>query len=96
MLSPYTGTDTTGVTVHGPELLQERFPKALEAGLTVVTHAIGDAANRAVLDVLAETRPLWTERGLRPRLEHAQHLHPDDVPRFGALGVPASSSGGRS
>ena len=90
MLSPYTGTHTLGVTVHGPDLLRERFPKALESGLTVVTHAIGDAANRAVLDVLEETRPLWTERGLRPRLEHAQHLHLDDVPRFAELGVTAS------
>lgn len=90
MLSPYAGTRTVGVTVHGPELLRRRFPKALDAGLTVVTHAIGDAANRAVLDVLEETRPVWTERGLRPRLEHAQHLHPDDVPRFGRLGVTAS------
>ncbi len=90
MLSPYAGTDTTGVTVHGPEVLAARFPKALEAGLTVVTHAIGDAANRAVLDALAATKDRWQERGLRPRLEHAQHLHPDDVARFAELGVPAS------
>ncbi len=90
MLAPYAGTDTTGVTVHGPETLAARFPKALDAGLTVVTHAIGDAANRAVLDALAATKDRWQERGLRPRLEHAQHLHPDDVPRFAELGVPAS------
>ena len=90
MLSPYAGTDTVGVTVHGPEVLAARFPKALEAGLTVVTHAIGDAANRAVLDALEATRELWQERGLRPRLEHAQHLHPDDVSRFAELGIVAS------
>lgn len=90
MLSPYAGTDTVGVTVHGPEVLRERFPKALAAGLTVVTHAIGDAANHAVLDALAATRELWQAKGLRPRLEHAQHLHPDDVRRFAELGVVAS------
>lgn len=90
LLSPYDGTDTVGVTVHGPELLAERFPKAFASGLTVVTHAIGDAANRAVLDALEATRELWEAKGLRPRLEHAQHLHPDDVARFAQLGVVAS------
>jgi predicted amidohydrolase YtcJ len=90
MLSPYTGTDTVGVSVHGPDLLADRFPKAIDAGLTIVTHAIGDAANRAVLDALSATRELWEAKGLRPRLEHAQHLHPDDVPRFAELGVVAS------
>lgn len=90
MLEPYSGTDTTGITIHGPDTLAERYPKALEAGLTLVTHAIGDAANRAVLDALEATRDLWQEKGLRPRLEHAQHLHPDDVPRFADLGIPVS------
>jgi predicted amidohydrolase YtcJ len=90
MLEPYAGTDTVGVCVHGPELLRERFPQALEAGLTLVTHAIGDAANRAVLDALEATRNQWQAVGLRPRLEHAQHLHPDDVGRFAELGVVAS------
>ena len=90
MLKPYTGTDTVGVTVHGPEVLRERYPKAVDAGLTLVTHAIGDAANRAVLDALEETKDQWQAKGLRPRLEHAQHLHPDDVARAAALGVVVS------
>ncbi len=90
MLEPYAGTDTVGITLHGPDTLAERYPKALAAGLTLVTHAIGDAANRAVLDALEATREDWQGRGLRPRLEHAQHLHPDDVPRFAELGVPVS------
>ncbi len=90
MLSPYTGTDTVGVTVHGPEVLRQRYPKALDAGLTLVTHAIGDAANRAVLDALEATRDQWQAKGLRPRLEHAQHLHPDDVARAARLGVVVS------
>ena len=90
MLSPYTGTDTVGVTVHGPEVLRERYPKAVDAGLTLVTHAIGDAANRAVLDALEETKDRWQAKGLRPRLEHAQHLDPDDVARAAELGVVVS------
>ena len=90
MLNAYEGTDTTGVEVHGKEVLLERFPLAIKAGLVPVTHAIGDAANRAVLDALEATKNLWQPIGMRPRVEHVQHLHPDDLPRFAELGVTAS------
>ena len=40
--------------------------------------------------MLEATRELWQARGMRPRIEHAQHIHPADVPRFGKLGVIAS------
>jgi len=90
MLRPYTGTTTCGVAVHGPEILRERFPKAIHAGLVPVVHAIGDAANRAVLDALEATRGAWEAKGLRPRVEHAQHLHPDDAARFGEMGLVVS------
>ncbi len=90
MLEPYAGGEDRGVSVDGPEVLRERLPLAIAAGLTPVTHAIGDAANRAVLDALEATAPAWRARGLRPRIEHAQHIHPDDVARFGRLGVTAS------
>lgn len=89
MLEPYAGGGV-GVCVDGPEVLLERYPLAIEAGLTPVTHAIGDAANRTVLDALERLAPAWRERGLRPRVEHAQHLAPEDVPRFARLGVVAS------
>jgi len=89
MLEPYAGGGS-GVSVDGPEVLAERFPLAIAAGLTPVTHAIGDAANRAVLDALERTAAAWRAAGMRPRIEHAQHLHPDDVARFGRLGVTAS------
>ncbi|MEJ2290207.1 MAG: amidohydrolase [Deinococcales bacterium] len=92
MLEPYAGrAGDVGVAVDGPEVLAQRLPLAVRAGLTPVVHAIGDAANRAVLDALEATAPQWRGVGLRPRIEHAQHLHPDDVPRFGALGVVASA-----
>lgn len=90
MLEPYEGTSNTGVVVDGPDVLRERYPKAIAAGLVPVCHAIGDAAIREVLNVLEETRHLWQAKHMRPRLEHAQHLHPDDIGRFGNLGVTAS------
>ncbi|HET8985922.1 MAG TPA: amidohydrolase, partial [Trueperaceae bacterium] len=90
MLEPYTGTDSVGVPVDGPAVLAERIPLAVAAGLTPVVHAIGDAANRAVLDAFEAAHDAMAERGLRPRLEHAQHMHPDDIARAGALGVVAS------
>lgn len=90
MLEPYGGTGDLGVPVDGPDVLARRLPLAIAAGLTPVVHAIGDAANRAVLDALEGAAPAWRAAGLRPRIEHAQHLHPSDVPRFGRLGVVAS------
>ncbi|HEX7021537.1 MAG TPA: amidohydrolase [Trueperaceae bacterium] len=90
MLEPYAGSTETGVMVDGPEVLTQRLPMVIDAGLTPVIHAIGDAANHAVLDALASTAPQWRARGMRPRIEHAQHLHPDDVLRLAELGVVAS------
>ena len=68
---------------------------ALEAGYQVCVHAIGDRANREVLDVFEETfeRNNRNGRDLRWRIEHAQHLHRDDIPRFGQLNVIASMQG---
>lgn len=87
MLEPYEGTEQTGISVDGPEVLRERIPLAIEAGLTPVIHAIGDAANRAIIDVLEETYEAWSAAGMRPRIEHAQHLHIDDVHRILRLGI---------
>jgi predicted amidohydrolase YtcJ len=90
MLEPYTGTTAKGFEVHSRELMRERFPLAIKAGLVPVIHSIGDAANRVVLDCLEETKHLWQPLNMRPRIEHAQHLHEDDIPRFARLGVTAS------
>ena len=54
----------------------------------VAVHAIGDLANREALDAFEATAAVW--RGLRPRIEHAQCVHPDDQARFASLGVTAS------
>ena len=58
--------------------------------MPVAVHAIGDRANRNALDAFEATREPWAPRGLRPRIEHAQCLAPEDVPRFAGLGVAAS------
>lgn len=90
MLEPYSGSGDSGMVVDDPELLAERVPLAIAAGLTPVLHAIGDAATRAVVDILEATQAEWRTAGLRPRLEHAQHMHPADVQRAGRLGLVAS------
>jgi predicted amidohydrolase YtcJ len=56
----------------------------------VAVHAIGDLANREALDALEATRDAWEPLRLRQRIEHAQLLAPEDVPRFGELGIAAS------
>ncbi len=64
---------------------------AMKAGFQVAIHAIGDAGNREALDILEgvfERNP--ATRDHRHRIEHAQVIHPDDIPRLGQLGVIAS------
>jgi predicted amidohydrolase YtcJ len=66
--------------------------QARDAGLSVTVHAIGDAANRAVLDAIAASpRQAYAHPPALPdRIEHVQVLHPDDLPRLAQLGVVAS------
>jgi hypothetical protein len=63
----------------------------MKAGFQAAIHAIGDAGNRETLDFIDSVLKAQPEsRALRHRVEHAQVLHPDDVPRFARLGVIAS------
>jgi predicted amidohydrolase YtcJ len=90
MLAPYeTDLANTGIPTISEGELQELVREANQAGLSVAVHAIGDAANRAVLDALAGTRDSASKH-LRNRIEHVQLLHPDDLPRLAKLGVIAS------
>jgi predicted amidohydrolase YtcJ len=77
-----------GVEVTSREAFAQIVRDAAARGLPVAVHAIGDQAARDALDAFEATRDDW--RGLRPRIEHAQCVHGDDVPRFAALGVTAS------
>jgi predicted amidohydrolase YtcJ len=78
------------VQITSGEELAEIVRAGSEAGWPVAVHAIGDRANREALDAFEQTREQWQRAGLRPRIEHAQCLAPDDVPRFAELGVAAS------
>lgn len=63
--------------------------RALKAGFQVCTHAIGDRANREVLDRYEKAfrENPTAAAAARFRIEHAQHIHPEDIPRFAKLGV---------
>jgi predicted amidohydrolase YtcJ len=87
LLSPIEGGTDTGMYTTPPEVLRERASKAAAAGIATQIHAIGDAAVRTSLDVLA---PTVSRVKLMPRLEHIQLCHPDDRRRFAELGVGAS------
>jgi predicted amidohydrolase YtcJ len=77
--------DGTGVAITSGAEFEEIVRAATEVGVPVAVHAIGDLANREALDAFAAV-----PGAIRPRIEHAQCLHPDDIPRFAALGVTAS------
>ena len=82
--------DGSGVEITSREELEDIVRRAARAGLPVAVHAIGDLANRDALDAFEASREEWHPRGLRPRIEHAQLLAEEDVPRFAELGVAAS------
>lgn len=92
MHAPYNGYALEyGVAVDSSATVLERGRRALELGFSPVIHAIGDRANTEMLGVLSALAPLAQRRGLRLRLEHAQHLTPADVQRFAALGIVVSA-----
>ena len=90
MLEPFADGGT-GLELLSGAAFAALVREAAEGGLAVAVHAIGDRACRAALDAFEQTRDAWQPLGLRQRIEHAQLLHPDDVPRFGRLGVIAST-----
>ncbi len=95
LLEPYADLPrSTGLALEQPESLQRVAELALRHGFQVNTHAIGDRANREVLNVyerVFKANPGKTD--LRWRIEHAQHIEPSDLPRFKQLGVIASMQG---
>ena len=82
--------DGSGVEITSRDQLVEIIRAGARAGWPVAVHAIGDLANREALDAFEETRDDWEPLGLRQRIEHAQLLAPEDIARFGELGVTAS------
>ena len=91
MLEPFSDAPTdSGLFVNTPENLYSWTKGADAAGLHVVIHAIGDRANRVLLDIYERVARENGNRDRRFRIEHAQHLAPPEVPRFARLGVVAS------
>jgi predicted amidohydrolase YtcJ len=96
LLEPYSDKpETSGYLTQKESELEPMFEQALRRGIQVETHAIGDRANRIILDLYERAfRKVSPEqrkiREPRWRVEHAQILNPQDVPRFGKLGVIAS------
>ena len=93
LLKPYTDAlETSGYLTERPEALRPMFEEALHCGIQVETHAIGDRANRLILDLYEQAfkavppnerkvhQPRW-------RVEHAQIVDEADIPRFAKLGV---------
>jgi predicted amidohydrolase YtcJ len=82
--------DGSGVQITSGEELADIVRRGAEAGFPVGVHAIGDRANREALDAFEATADAWRPRGLRQRIEHAQLLSPEDLPRFAEIGVACS------
>lgn len=92
LLKPYEDLKTSvGLATTPPDVMEARARVALADSFQVATHAIGDRANREVLDIYERVTAGRTD--LRWRIEHAQHLDPADIPRFAKLGVIASMQG---
>jgi hypothetical protein len=95
LLEPYADdAGNSGLLVTPPEEILEAARFALASGFQVGTHAIGDRANRLVLDAYQKAFAERPEaKDPRFRIEHAQVLDAADIPRFGRLGVLASMQG---
>ncbi len=85
---------STGLNTTPVDYIRETAKIAIENDFQLNIHAIGDRANREVLNIYEEAFNDHPEKtNLRWRIEHSQHLSPDDIPRFGQLGVIASMQG---
>ncbi|MFC1662159.1 amidohydrolase [Gemmatimonadota bacterium] len=95
LLEPYEDLPTSsGLNTAPVPDVEEAARIAAELDLQLAVHAIGDRANRESLDIMEATFEAFggiSDR--RWRIEHSQHLHPDDIPRFSELGVIPSMQG---
>ncbi|MGH9841844.1 MAG: amidohydrolase [Blastocatellia bacterium] len=97
LLENYADHDTNGFLTLKEEQVMPMFEQALKKSIQVETHAIGDRANRTILDwyekannnvpMIERMDRSFNESGPRWRIEHAQIVHPDDIPRFKKLNL---------
>ena len=94
MLEPYEDTGKTGLPLTPMEQIAQSIQRADQAGLAVAVHAIGDRANRELIDVFEEVLKKRRSGDTLPtvphRIEHVQNIRPEDVRRLSELGVVAS------
>ncbi|HEV8121077.1 MAG TPA: amidohydrolase family protein [Candidatus Polarisedimenticolia bacterium] len=91
LLKPYVGKgDQKGLSMVEPELLKKAVTALDKEGFQVHFHAIGDAAIRQCLDAIEAAQSKNGVRDSRHHIAHIQLFHPDDIPRFRALGVVAN------
>jgi predicted amidohydrolase YtcJ len=95
MLAPFArqdpdNADNYGVVLTPPEQMAADFRRAVAAGFAVSVHAIGDSANREVLDVFEELGQAGVRLPIPHRVEHVQIIDPADLPRLAQLGLTAS------
>jgi predicted amidohydrolase YtcJ len=95
LLEPYADLpSSTGLNTNPVEVAEETARIAIENGFQFCVHCIGDRANRETLDIFENAFAAYPDKtDLRWRIEHSQHLHPDDIPRFGRLGIISSMQG---
>ena len=88
LLAPYSDDHgNTGLLVSTPEHIRGTAEMALRKGFQVNVHAIGDRGNRIVLDAFDSALRKFPRADHRFRIEHAQTISPQDIPRFAGLGV---------
>jgi len=95
LLEPYEDLpSSSGLNTSPIASIEETARMAAENDFQLCVHAIGDRANRETLDIFEAAYTAHPEKtDMRWRVEHAQHLNSDDIPRFGRLGVIASMQG---
>ena len=88
LLAPYSDEPSnSGLLVSRPEHIRAWADTALRRGFQVNVHAIGDRGNRIVLDAFDSALKKFPKADHRFRIEHAQVVSPEDIPRFAKLGV---------
>jgi predicted amidohydrolase YtcJ len=88
LLAPYSDMPSTkGLLFYPDAEMRAKMNKAMKAGYQVNIHAIGDSGNHQILDAYAQLIPQYKNVELRHRIEHAQVVTPEDIPRFKQLGI---------
>ena len=82
--------DNLGVSVTPPAQMAAEFRRPTELGFPISVHAIGDQANRVVLDIFEELAATGMTPATPHRMEHVQIIDPTDLPRLAQLGITAS------